>query len=164
MTMPTYEYRCKSCDHRFDAVQSFTDDPITECPECGGLVKKVFGSVGITFKGSGFYKTDSRAAASAKGGNGKEGSGKESGSGDTAGSGEKAGAAVELRQLLLHVVGLLEVLRLLVDLRQLVVERRFVVIVVIVVVVVVEGQERLNAVSGARCARRDRCVRRFGPV
>ncbi len=62
--MPTYEYRCKSCRHQFDAVQSFTDDALTECPECGGLVKKVFGSVGITFKGSGFYKTDSRSGAS----------------------------------------------------------------------------------------------------
>jgi putative FmdB family regulatory protein len=62
--MPTYEYRCKDCDHGFDAVQAFTDDSLTECPECGGRLKKVFGNVGITFKGSGFYKTDSRSAGS----------------------------------------------------------------------------------------------------
>jgi putative FmdB family regulatory protein len=60
--MPTYEYRCKDCSHQFDAVQSFTDDALTECPACGGVLKKVFGSVGITFKGSGFYKTDSRGS------------------------------------------------------------------------------------------------------
>lgn len=60
--MPTYEYRCKSCDHEFEVVQSFTDDALTECPECQGPLKKVFGNVGITFKGSGFYKTDSRSA------------------------------------------------------------------------------------------------------
>ncbi|CAN5670250.1 hypothetical protein BH10ACT1_BH10ACT1_22140 [soil metagenome] len=60
--MPTYEYRCKTCEHQFDIVQSFTDDSLTVCPECGGPLKKVFGNVGITFKGSGFYKTDSRSA------------------------------------------------------------------------------------------------------
>lgn len=63
--MPTYEYRCKSCGHQFDAVQSFSDDALTECPSCGEpTLKKVFGNVGITFKGSGFYKTDSRSAGS----------------------------------------------------------------------------------------------------
>ncbi|QXC63263.1 FmdB family transcriptional regulator [Aquihabitans sp. G128] len=60
--MPTYEYRCKSCEHQFDIVQAFSDDSLTVCPECGGPLKKVFGNVGITFKGSGFYKTDSRSA------------------------------------------------------------------------------------------------------
>ncbi len=60
--MPTYEYRCKSCEHQFDIVQAFSDDSLTVCPECGGVLKKVFGNVGITFKGSGFYKTDSRSA------------------------------------------------------------------------------------------------------
>ena len=59
--MPTYEYRCKDCDHEFDVVQSFSDDALTECPSCGGNLRKVFGNVGITFKGSGFYKTDSRS-------------------------------------------------------------------------------------------------------
>lgn len=62
--MPTYEYRCKDCDHEFEVVQAFTDDALTECPECSGTLKKVFGNVGITFKGSGFYKTDSRSAGS----------------------------------------------------------------------------------------------------
>lgn len=63
--MPTYEYRCKSCDHQFDIVQSFADDALTECPSCHEeTLKKVFGNVGITFKGSGFYKTDSRSAGS----------------------------------------------------------------------------------------------------
>ena len=63
--MPTYEYRCKSCGHQFDIVQAFTDDALTECPACGeAALKKVFGNVGITFKGSGFYKTDSRSAGS----------------------------------------------------------------------------------------------------
>lgn len=63
--MPTYEYRCKSCDHQFDIVQSFADDALTECPACHEpTLKKVFGNVGITFKGSGFYKTDSRSAGS----------------------------------------------------------------------------------------------------
>lgn len=62
--MPTYEYRCKDCGHTFDAVQAFSDDALTTCPECGGALKKLFGNVGITFKGSGFYKTDSRSAGS----------------------------------------------------------------------------------------------------
>jgi len=62
--MPTYEYRCKSCDHEFEVVQAFTDDALSVCPECDGPLRKVFGNVGITFKGSGFYKTDSRSAGS----------------------------------------------------------------------------------------------------
>ncbi|HWJ61468.1 MAG TPA: FmdB family zinc ribbon protein [Acidimicrobiales bacterium] len=63
--MPTYEYRCKHCGHEFDIVQSFSDDSLTECPSCHEqTLKKVFGNVGITFKGSGFYKTDSRSAGS----------------------------------------------------------------------------------------------------
>ena len=66
--MPTYEYACTACGHRLEAVQSFTDDPLTECPECGSSLRKVYGAVGIVLKGSGFYKTDSRA------GNGSNGS------------------------------------------------------------------------------------------
>ncbi len=58
--MPTYEYACKSCGEHLEVVQSFTDDPLTTCGECGGPLRKVFGAVGISFKGSGFYKTDSR--------------------------------------------------------------------------------------------------------
>ncbi|HWE89102.1 MAG TPA: FmdB family zinc ribbon protein [Pseudonocardiaceae bacterium] len=59
--MPTYQYACTACGHRFDAVQSFTDDALTECPECAGRLRKLFGAVGVVFKGSGFYRTDSRA-------------------------------------------------------------------------------------------------------
>ena len=65
--MPTYEYACTSCGHRLDAVQSFSDDPLTTCPECEGELRKVYGAVGIVLKGSGFYKTDSRAGSGAKG-------------------------------------------------------------------------------------------------
>ncbi len=59
--MPTYQYACTACDHRFDAVQSFSDPSLTECPECGGKLRKLYGSVGVVFKGSGFYRTDSRS-------------------------------------------------------------------------------------------------------
>lgn len=61
--MPTYQYACTTCDHRFEAVQSFSDASLTVCPECSGALRKVFSSVGIVFKGSGFYRTDSRAGA-----------------------------------------------------------------------------------------------------
>jgi len=60
--MPTYEYVCRNCGERLEAVQSFYDDALTTCPRCDGELKKVFGSVGIVFKGSGFYKNDSRNA------------------------------------------------------------------------------------------------------
>ena len=61
--MPTYQYACTECGHGFEAVQSFTDDALTECPQCTGRLRKVFNSVGIVFKGSGFYRTDSREKA-----------------------------------------------------------------------------------------------------
>lgn len=64
--MPTYEYVCTSCERRFDVFQSFSEESLTICEVCGGSLKKVFGSVGIMFKGSGFYKTDSRPAASSE--------------------------------------------------------------------------------------------------
>jgi putative FmdB family regulatory protein len=70
--MPTYAYACKQCGHRFDAVQSFADPALTECPECGGPLRKEYGSIGVTFNGSGFYRTDSRAG-SATGGAAKTG-------------------------------------------------------------------------------------------
>ena len=61
--MPTYSYACTECDNRFDAVQAFTDDALTTCPECSGRLRKLFNSVGVVFKGSGFYRTDSREAS-----------------------------------------------------------------------------------------------------
>ncbi len=64
--MPTYEYACKSCGEHLEVVQSFSDDSLTVCPNCGGPLRKVFGSIGISFKGSGFYRTDSRPAATKK--------------------------------------------------------------------------------------------------
>ena len=60
--MPTYSYACTECDNRFDAVQAFTDDALTTCPQCSGRLRKLFNSVGVVFKGSGFYRTDSREA------------------------------------------------------------------------------------------------------
>jgi putative FmdB family regulatory protein len=85
--LPTYEYACTACGHRLDAVQKFSDDPLTECLECGGPLRKVYGAVGIVLKGSGFYKTDSRAAAGTNGKNGKGSRSSESaGSGDSSGS------------------------------------------------------------------------------
>ena len=58
--MPTYSYACTECDDRFDAVQAFTDDALTTCAKCAGRLRKLFNSVGVVFKGSGFYRTDSR--------------------------------------------------------------------------------------------------------
>lgn len=63
--MPTYQYACTECGHRFDAVQAFTDDALTTCPNCSGKLRKVFSAVGVVFKGSGFYRTDSRSSTSA---------------------------------------------------------------------------------------------------
>ena len=62
--MPTYQYACTACGEQHEAVQAFSDAPLTECPACGGTLRKVFSAVGVVFKGSGFYKTDSRASAS----------------------------------------------------------------------------------------------------
>ncbi len=61
--MPTYEYECQSCRERLEAVQGFHDEPLSTCPVCGGELKKVFSAVGIVFRGSGFYKTDSRGTS-----------------------------------------------------------------------------------------------------
>ena len=84
--MPTYQYACTQCHEELEAVQSFSDAALTECPVCGGRLRKVFSAVGVVFKGSGFYKNDSRAGSSS-GGQG-------SGSGDKGGdkpSGDKGG-------------------------------------------------------------------------
>ena len=61
--MPTYEYACAECGERLEAVQKFSDDPLTVCPACGGRLRKLFSPVGIVFKGSGFYRTDSRSSS-----------------------------------------------------------------------------------------------------
>jgi putative FmdB family regulatory protein len=65
MPVPTYQYSCTECGHFFEAVQSFSDDSLTTCPECSGRLRKVFNAVGVVFKGSGFYRTDSRGSSSA---------------------------------------------------------------------------------------------------
>lgn len=62
--MPTYSYRCTECGTAFDIQQAFTDDSLTQCPTCGGGLRKLFSAVGVTFNGSGFYRTDSRAGGS----------------------------------------------------------------------------------------------------
>jgi putative FmdB family regulatory protein len=82
--VPTYAYACTECDHRFEVVQSFTDDSLTVCPECGGRLRKVFNAVGIVFKGGGLYRNDSRAEPSASSGGAGAGDG---GSSSSAGSG-----------------------------------------------------------------------------
>src|SRR5580693_1811500 len=73
--MPTYEYACKACGDHLEVVQSFKDKALTECPACGGQLRKVFGNIGIAFRGSGFYRTDSRSDSrkSAKGAETKAG-------------------------------------------------------------------------------------------
>ena len=69
--MPTYSYHCDSCGHDFEAVQRFADDPLTECPECGSLIRRVIQPVGVVFKGSGWYITDSRPKGSGDGEDGR---------------------------------------------------------------------------------------------
>jgi putative FmdB family regulatory protein len=94
--VPTYQYACTDCDHRFEAVQSFSDDALSVCPNCSGKLRKVFSSVGIVFKGSGFYRTDSRNGASAtapaksEGGSTKTESGS---SGDSSSSSSSSGSS-----------------------------------------------------------------------
>ena len=72
--MPVYAYGCKDCGHAFDIRQSFTDDALTECPECGGQLRKKFNTVGVVFKGSGFYRNDSRSDAKSSATSGSESS------------------------------------------------------------------------------------------
>ena len=80
--MPTYQYACTTCDHRLEAVQSFAEPALTQCPECEGNLRKLFNSVGIVFKGSGFYRTDARAAAEKANGRTAEKSGTEKSTAD----------------------------------------------------------------------------------
>jgi putative FmdB family regulatory protein len=81
--VPTYSYRCTECDTAFDIQQAFTDDALTECPTCSGRLRKVYNSIGVTFNGSGFYRTDSRSS----------GAGSSSGSGDTGSSSSSSGSS-----------------------------------------------------------------------
>jgi putative FmdB family regulatory protein len=83
--VPTYSYACTECDNKFDMVQAFSDDALTECPSCDGRLRKLFGKVGVVFKGSGFYRTDSREAAKAS----SNGSSTSSESSSTSSSSEK---------------------------------------------------------------------------
>src|SRR5207302_302068 len=92
-TVPTYQYTCTDCGEPLEAVQSFTDPALTACPACGGRLRKVFSAVGVVFKGSGFYRTDSRAGAAnsdsgakADAGSGAKGSSEGSGSSSSNGS------------------------------------------------------------------------------
>lgn len=84
--MPTYQYACRECGHSFEQFQSFSDDALTECPECGGSLRKLFNAVGVVFKGSGFYRTDSRSSATDGSGSGPDSG---SGSGDSGGTSTK---------------------------------------------------------------------------
>ena len=79
--MPTYQYSCTECGHFFEQFQSFSEDSLTVCPQCQGRLRKVFNAVGVVFKGSGFYRTDSRTPADSSSGTGSSSS---SGSSDTA--------------------------------------------------------------------------------
>jgi putative FmdB family regulatory protein len=99
--VPTYQYACKepACGHRFEAVQSFSDDPIAICPVCEGQVRKVFSAVGVVFKGSGFYRTDSRENAKSANGSSPNGPSSSNGSGEkkseaasSSSSGESSGS------------------------------------------------------------------------
>lgn len=88
--MPTYQYACTECDHRFETVQSFSEDSLTECPECTGRLRKLFNAVGIVFKGSGFYRTDNRSNSSSGSGGSSSGS---SGSGESKSSSSDSGSS-----------------------------------------------------------------------
>lgn len=89
--MPTYSYRCTECSTAFDVQQAFTDDALTECPSCQGRLRKIFSAVGVTFNGSGFYRTDSRSSGSGSGSSGASGS--DSGSSSSSGSGSSSSAS-----------------------------------------------------------------------
>lgn len=94
--MPTYSYKCTECENAFDVQQSFTDDSLTTCPVCEGPLRKVFNSIGVTFNGSGFYRTDSRAShgkgRGKEGARSKEPAAKSSGSSSSSGSSGSSGS------------------------------------------------------------------------
>ena len=91
--MPTYEYRCRECGEQLEVVQSFSDDPLTECPRCSGPLRKVFNSVGIAFKGSGFYKNDSRSKSSSPSSTSSSSSSSSSSSGSSESSGSTSSSS-----------------------------------------------------------------------
>jgi putative FmdB family regulatory protein len=98
--VPTYQYRCTECGGQLEAVQKFTDDPLTVHDDCGGRLRKVFSPVGIVFKGSGFYRTDSRKgstasepASSSAAASGSSADSSSSGGGDKSGSGDKSSSS-----------------------------------------------------------------------
>ncbi|MFJ8433627.1 FmdB family zinc ribbon protein [Kitasatospora sp. NPDC094019] len=86
--MPTYQYQCTECGNGLEAVQKFTDEALTTCPDCQGRLRKVFSAVGVVFKGSGFYRTDSRSSSSSS-----VGSGSSSTSSSASSSGSSAGSS-----------------------------------------------------------------------
>jgi putative FmdB family regulatory protein len=96
--VPTYSYQCTECDDRFDIVQAFTDDALTTCERCSGRLRKRFNSVGVVFKGSGFYRTDSRESSkssksSSNGSSTSDNGSSSSSSSDKSGSSEKSGSS-----------------------------------------------------------------------
>jgi putative FmdB family regulatory protein len=93
--VPTYSYACTECSNRFDVVQAFTDSALTTCEQCSGRLRKLFGNVGVVFKGSGFYRNDSREASksSANGSAKSSSEGSSSGSTDTSSSAEKSSSS-----------------------------------------------------------------------
>jgi putative FmdB family regulatory protein len=91
--VPTYQYACTECGHQLEAVQSFTDEPLVECPACEGRLRKLFNSVGIVFKGSGFYRTDSRANGSEGGTGGSAAAKSDSAKGTSGGSGDSTSSS-----------------------------------------------------------------------
>ena len=91
--MPTYQYACTACDEELEVVQKFTDDPLTVCDACGGRLRKVYSPVGIVFKGSGFYRTDSRNGSKAKDKQANGSGDSSSGSDSSSGKGDAAAAS-----------------------------------------------------------------------
>ena len=96
--MPTYQYACTECTHAFEQFQSFSDDALTHCPECDGRLRKVFNAVGVVFKGSGFYRTDSRSGSSSSASDSgssssTSGSGSSSSGSDSSGSGSSGSSS-----------------------------------------------------------------------
>lgn len=89
--MPTYQYRCTECGHDLEAVQKFSDAALTECPNCHGQLRKIYNAVGVVFKGSGFYRTDSRPKEGSSSGSGSSGSSGSDTKSSGSGSSEKSG-------------------------------------------------------------------------